>query len=233
MKALTVTALIEQAKGLPPESLKALIEYNSQVYMAWAKGQFQKAFAKLQAELPIIEKNETITFRDGRTGSYAPNDVIQEIIGPLCRKFGFTLSFVTTYPAPGMVNVTGELAHKDGHSKFSEYEARVDMSGGKTDAQGRGSVMSYGHRYTTVDLLNLIQRGSDTDGSVDVQPEDTTPKPEGYRDFENRLRSAAMVGTHELVLAWASGVSAEIRAAVPQTLLNDLRAVAEARDAAL
>ncbi|NBR87828.1 MAG: hypothetical protein EBT61_20395 [Verrucomicrobia bacterium] len=198
MKALTVTALIEQAKGLPPESLKALIEYNSRVYIEWAKGQYQKSFAKLQQ----------------------------------ARQFGFTLSFATTYPAPGMVKVTGELAHKDGHSKFSEYEARVDMSGGKTDAQGRGSVMSYGHRYTTVDLLNLIQRGADSDGSVDVPPEDTTPKPEGYRDFENSLRSAAMVGMMDLGHAWSNGTNA-LRTAVPNSLWVDLKAVAEARDAVL
>ncbi|NBU11286.1 MAG: hypothetical protein EBS84_20115 [Proteobacteria bacterium] len=204
----------------------------TQVYIEWAKGQYQKSFAKLQQALPIIEKNETITFKDGRTGSYAPNDEIQEIVGPICRQFGFTLSFATTYPAPGMVKVTGELAHKDGHSKFSEYEARVDMSGGKTDAQGRGSVMSYGHRYTTVDLLNLIQRGADSDGSVDVPPEDTTPKPEGYRDFENSLRSAAMVGMMDLGHAWSNGTNA-LRTAVPNSLWVDLKAVAEARDAVL
>lgn len=232
MKALTVAALIEQAEGLPPESLKALIEYNSQVYVEWAKLRFQRDFAKLQAVLPVIEKNETITFRDGRTGSYAPNDEIQEIVGPLCRQFGFTLSFATNYPASGMVKVTGELAHKDGHSKFSEYEARVDLSGGKTDTQGRGSVMSYGHRYITIDLLNLIQRGADTDGAADQSVEDMTPKPEGYARFLADLWQGANAGASALGVAWGAGTHA-LRESVPMATWAELKVVSERADAAV
>ena len=175
MRAVTLPDLIELGKdhAVSTEKLTALIAYNSKLYVEECERAFYRDFAKLQDELPIIEKNETITFRDGRTGVYAPNDLIQEIIGPICRKHHFTLSFGVTYPAE-KVRIVGELMHAKGHSKTSEYEAKVDFSGGKSDAQGRGSVISYGMRYATVPLLNLILRGADVDGQgvalVDTRP---------------------------------------------------------------
>lgn len=221
MKALTVPALIELAKdhNLTTDKLKALIAYNTEVAMQDAIRAFNRDFAKLQAALPIIDKNETITYRDGRVGTYASNDAIQETVGPICRKFGFALSFTTTYPS-GMVRVIGELAHKAGHSKTSEYEARVDLSGGKTDTQGRGSVISYGHRYITVDLLNLIQRGKDDDGAVEPMF-----LSEGAADRFPMLVAAAMAGAGALAEEWA-GMSVEQRESVGSSDWSVLKQIA-------
>lgn len=191
--------LIDRCTGESPEAFNAIIAANERAYHEECKRAFYRDFARLQADLPIIEKNEAVTFRDGRTGVYAPNDEIQEIIGPLLREHKFTLSFSVTYPA-GMVKVVGELMHVKGYSKTSEYEARVDFSGGKTDAQGRGSVISYGQRYCTVPLLNLILRGADNDGSTHVantlvSPELITRQPQ--------LCSAARRGSGVLDVSWA------------------------------
>ena len=231
MRALTVPGLIALAKDheITTDKLKELIAYNSQVAVENSIKAYRRALIKVQAALPIIEHNGEITYRDGRAGSYATNDAIQEVITPILHGYGFVLSFSTEYPA-GMIRVTGELAHTEGHAQQSHYEARVDLSGGKTDAQGRGSIISYGHRYTTVDLLNLITRGKDNDGQVKVEPEDVSPKPDGYRDFENALRSAAVGGTSAMQSVWMSA-SPEMRAAAPQQFWDDIKAVAEARDA--
>lgn len=190
---------------------------------------YRKALSKLQDELPIIEHNQEMTFRDGRKGSYASNDAIQEQLGPIIRKHGFVLSFSTSYPN-GMIRVTGELAHKDGCAKTSDYEARVDLSGGKTDAQGRGSIISYGHRYTTRDLLNLITRGDDNNGATDVQPEEHTPKPDGYLYARSTIANAARGGTRTLETAWAS-LTPVMRAAIPEQFWRDCKATAEGYDA--
>ena len=224
MKSLSVTELMKQARdtGMSDAVVSQLIAYNSTIYVDECKRAFYKDFAKLQAELPIIEKNETVTFRDGRTGTYAPNDEIQEIIGPILRKHGFVLAFSTSYPE-GMIRVTGELTHKDGHSTQSHYEAKVDMSGGKTDAQGRGSIISYGHRYTTIDLLNLITRGKDTDGAQVVID---TPKPEGYDEFMRHLWEGAATGISDLTAAFANA-NQVMREAVPQAQWDELKATAE------
>lgn len=233
MKALTVTKLIAIARDLDvtPEKLNAIIAYNSQVAVEQSIRAFHRDYRRLQAALPIIEKNETITFKDGRTGTYAPNDEIQELIGPILREHGFSLSFTVTFP-PHHVKVVGELTHKDGHTKTSEYEARVDFSGGKTDTQGRGSVISYGQRYCTVPLLNLIQRGHDVDGAVAQAPVDDTPKPDGYARFLRDLWDGANAGSSALGAVWG-GATVALRDAVPQATWNELKMMAGKADAVI
>lgn len=227
MKAVPIDTLIELTKdhNVSTDKLTAVIKYNAELYAQDCERRFKRAFQRMQADLPVIDEDGTATFKDGRTGTYATNEQIQATVGPILRKHGFALSFSTTYPA-GMVRVVGTLDHKDGHSTSSEYEARVDMTGGKSDAQGRGSIVSYGHRYTSIDLLNIVTKGHDNDGAA-VEPE--TQKPEGYRDFENGLRSAAMAGVGVLDAAWEGG-SLELREAVPMQLLYDLKVVARTRD---
>lgn len=228
-KSLTVHELIDLAKDqyMTAEKLSQLIAYNTVVFIEEAKGKFQNALRKVQAALPIIEKNETITFKDGRTGSYAPNDEIQEIVGPIIRKHGFTLTFQTTYPQPGLVNVRGTLAHKDGHETYSDFAAKVDFSGGKTDTQGRGSVIWYGHRYTSLDVLNIIVRGKDDDGKTELV--DEQPKPEGYAVFMSKLYDAARIGTTALQAQWIDEPIA-MRELVPTIQWDEMKAMAEKAD---
>jgi hypothetical protein len=41
----------------------------------------------------------------------------------------------------------------------------LDSSGGKNNIQGMGSSFSYGKRYTTTALLNIVTEGEDDDGA--------------------------------------------------------------------
>jgi hypothetical protein len=126
-----------------------------------AEDAFNKAFLKLQGELPIIDEKGQIEYRDGRTGTYALNEDIQDAILPFLQKHGFTLHFESV----DRTSVDGVLTHKRGHSRRSRFTSDADLTGGKTVAQARGSVLSYGHRYCTIDLLNLVTRGIDNDGA--------------------------------------------------------------------
>lgn len=130
-----------------------------------AKVAFQVAFMGLQADLPIIDEKGQIQYKDGRAGTYALNEDIQQAIAPILRKWGFTLHFETSHPHPNVIAVDGVLTHKRGHQRRSRFESGADTTGGKSVAQGRGSILSYGHRYTTIDLLNLVTRGVDDDGA--------------------------------------------------------------------
>lgn len=231
MKAVRIMDLLAACaeRNVSDEAIKALIAYNEDLAKQDAKSAFRKALMKVQKELPIIEKTHEITYRDGRTGNYAPNDVIQEIVQPILRKYGLVVTFKTTYPQPGTVNVRGQLAHKDGHEEYSSYEAKVDFTGGKTDAQGRGSVIAYGHRYTTKDLLNLIERGVDNNGRTaqSEMPEGVTP---AALTGMWTLHEAARCGTAALESAW-SGLSPDVRTGIPDQSWRDLKAIAEGVDA--
>ena len=167
---------------------------------------FQAAFLKMQPEIPVIDEHGTITYRDGRTGTYATNEDIQIAIAPILNRHGFTLTFSTQYPSQYAIRVEGILTHKKGHSKSSFFESQADGSGGKTFAQGRGSIISYGHRYCTVDLLNLVTKGEDNDGATGgeglafVNPETL---PTNARAVYYRLAEAATGGLGSLQSVWS------------------------------
>ena len=160
-------SLLDLAKdpNVHPEKFAALVSaYHDERKMNAALA-FQAAFLKMQPEIPVIDENGSITYRDGRAGTYATNEDIQLAIAPILNRHGFTLTFSTQYPSQYAIRVEGILTHKKGHSRSSFFESQADGSGGKTFAQGRGSIISYGHRYTSVDLLNIVTKGADNDGA--------------------------------------------------------------------
>jgi hypothetical protein len=163
---MTLKQWLDSYSVLTPELIAAhtAAYYQDQEYKA-ARA-FDAAFLKLQAVLPVIDEQGQIEYRDGRKGSYALNEDIQAAILPILQQHGFTIHFETVHPDPYRIAVTGVLTHKRGHQRRSTFESMADTSGGKSVAQGRGSILSYGHRYTTVDLLNLITRGLDDDAQI-------------------------------------------------------------------
>lgn len=150
---------------LSSESVREYTEAYFRDQLAKDRAAFDKAFLKLQGVLPTINEKGIIEYRDGRKGTYALNEDIQDAILPLLQAHGFTLHFETYYPDHNAIGIEGVLTHKRGHQRKSRFESGADMTGGKTIAQARGSIVSYGHRYTSVDLLNLVTRGADNDGA--------------------------------------------------------------------
>lgn len=133
-----------------------------------AEAQFNQAFARLALKLPRIKKDGTVEYAD-RKGSakpafkFATFASIDDAIRPLLQEEGFSLSFNS---APrqgdgGGIVVTGTLLHVGGHSRVASIPLALDGSGGKNSIQGMGSTFSYGRRYTTVMLLNLVTEDDD------------------------------------------------------------------------
>lgn len=216
---------------IAPEKFAALVELYQDEADKDAEEAFVSAFLKMQGALPVIDERGTIEYRDGRRGTYARNEDIQIAIGPILATCGFSLTFTTDHPSPNAIRVTGLLTHRKGHTRTSSFESPTDTSGGKSSAQGRGSIISYGHRYTTVDLLNLVTRGEDNDGAAPVVEPDRGPEPCGWRSFQDAVMHAAIEGSTALAAAWASGDDA-MRAYMGLQAWNDLKVVAEARDKA-
>ena len=196
--------------NVAPEKFSALVAAHAEQAQRDAEAAFIDAFHKMAPDLPVIDEQNTITYRDGRTGTYAANEDIQTAIQPILWWHGFTLAFETSYPGVS-IRVDGVLTHKKGHSRRSSFESGTDTSGGKTLAQGRGSIISYGHRYTTVDLLNLITRGADDDGqssgkeAIRLSPEIMATWPD--------LCAASYLGMDTLDRYWAT-MTTEGRASI-------------------
>ena len=95
-----------------------------------------------------------------------------------------------------MIRIVGILTHRSGHAEESAFEAPADKSDFRSDVQSQGSTISYGKRYTTCDLLNIITRGQDNDG------QQKAPEPDGYAVQWDDLTAVAEEGTGALEQAW-------------------------------
>lgn len=174
--------VIVEAAGDPRcdvAKMQALLDMQRQIEDRDAEKAFTRAFIELQGELPAIKRDGKIEVRKKdargeRTGDvqqatpYATFNAIMKTVGPLLVKHGFTLSFQTQpNEAAGRLLVTGLLTHSHGASRSSTFPLPIEDSGSKNNVQGWGSSLSYGKRYCTIALLNIVSESPedrDTDG---------------------------------------------------------------------
>ena len=136
---------------------------------------FNRDFDAMRKRLPKVKRDGTLEYAedkkrpDGpmRTISKFPKwETVMDTIGPLMQEFGFWLTW-DTVPRQGDgggLICTGTLHHQQGHFQTASIPLPLDTSGGKNNLQGYGSTSSYGQRYTTKMLLNLVYEGEDDDG---------------------------------------------------------------------
>lgn len=168
-----LSAIVTLAKdpAVDVVKLQALMEMQERMEARQAERAFTAAFASLSARLPRVRKNGTISLvsKDGTDkGSipFARWEDMDKIIRPLLVAEGFALSFDS---APrqgdgGGLVVTATLMHKEGHSRTASMALALDAGPGRNNLQAMGSSLSYGKRYTTEMLLNIVREGDDDDG---------------------------------------------------------------------
>lgn len=169
MSPLAVMERLAKDPAVDVAKLQALVELQKDINREKAKAAFNAAFAEMQPKLPAITKRGKV-YKKGSTTEVRNHfarlgEDIQPVIMPILGAHGFSLRHRTEWPAdkPGIIRVVGVLSHS-GHSEESVFEAKCDTSDYRTEIQSMGSTVSYGRRYTTIDLLNLTQQGVDDDG---------------------------------------------------------------------
>lgn len=190
----TLALVVERLASNPSvdvTKLEKIIELQERVLRANAKAAFDAAFAKMQRELPAIDEKGQIKNRDGSVrNKFARLEDIQHAVKPILAQFGFALRHRTEWPGNGVIRIVGILAHEQGHAEESYFEAPADKSDFRTDVQAQGSTVSYGRRYTTIDLLNIETRGKDDDGEKAGRP----APPDGYDEWAIALSGTAEKG---------------------------------------
>lgn len=188
--------MIERLAAMPEfdvAKLEKLIEMQERILDRNAESAFNAAFADMQADIPTItEKKKT------DKGKYAPREDIVEVVRPILKRFGFSLSFRTEWPEKKLVKVVGILTHREGHARMSEFLSEADQSGSKNAVQALGSTVEYGRRYTTTDLLNIASRGADDDGERASAPE----PPAGFEEWLMDMETVASEGLTKLQDTW-------------------------------
>jgi hypothetical protein len=194
-------AVIAQAAADPRvdvAKMQALLTMQKDLEDREAQKAFTTAFIAMQKKIPEIQRDGKIVIkakdaRGERTGPvqqatpYATFNGIMKAIDKPLRDFGFSLTFSTSPTADGRIIVRGILEHEGGHQRTTDFPLPAETSGSKNNVQGWGSAMSYGKRYCTIALLNIVShdpRDADTDGhegtfkaSTDglVEAEETRP----------------------------------------------------------
>lgn len=185
--------------NVDPEKLERLIGLQERIMRHNAKAAFDAAFSRMQPQIPEIDEKGQIKVKDTVRSTYARLEDIHKVIKPILATHGFAIRHRTEWPQdkPGIIRIVGILSHQEGHSEESAFEAPKDASDYRTDIQSQGSTVSYGRRYTTLDLLNIATRGADTDGQHGKpQP------PEGFDNAWKHLTTAAAKGQMELDACW-------------------------------
>lgn len=192
-------------KDVDVAKLERLIEMQERVLRHNAVSAFNTAFSAMQADIPEIDEKGFIKNKEGGIQSrYAKNEDIQKVLRPILQLHGFSLSFRTEWPDKSTVKVVGILTHREGHSRESEFLSGADTSGSKNSIQALGSAISYGHRYTTTDLLNITSRERlDDDGEATSRAgKPDVPAPDGFDAWFAALEVLAEEGLTKLTDGW-------------------------------
>lgn len=146
--------------------MRELLGLQKELMAMQAEQQFNEAFHRLSFDMPRIKKGGAVEYKGKIAFHFATWEGIDTIIRPLLQREGFTLSFdsVQRQGDGGGLLVTGTLSHVGGHKRTASIPVPLDSSGGKNAIQGYGSALSYGRRYTTTALLNIVTEGEDDDG---------------------------------------------------------------------
>jgi hypothetical protein len=177
-EAVSLLGMIERAAADPSLDLDRLERMYAMYEKATARAArsaYIAAVAKARADIPTLIKRGMITTnekdaRGNKTGQkvaqskFVKWEDMVEAINPILEANGLLLTFRTSQEALDRVSVSAVLAHVDGHEEQSQMALPIENGGSKNNAQGWGSSVSYGKRYTASALLNLVGRDEDNDG---------------------------------------------------------------------
>lgn len=134
-----------------------------------AKAAFFAAMREVQARAPAVVKDAT----NAQTNStYAKLESIARALKPIYTEAGFSLMFGEgTAALDGYKRITVRVMHTAGHYEDSHIDLPLDDVGlkgtkNKTGTHAAGSTVSYGRRYLTLMVFNVVMAGEDDDGQA-------------------------------------------------------------------
>src|SRR5271166_4341909 len=165
--------LVALAKDIGAEQLQMLIAMWERQEAREAEKEFNRALARL----PVfrVKKNGTIDLGKGKPIPFAKWEDMMAIVGPALAEQGLRLTFRSNEllradqsgtPQRYTQTITAILLHRDGHSASASITLPTDTGPGRNALQAEASTLSYGMRYTTEMLLNVVREGADDDGKL-------------------------------------------------------------------
>lgn len=159
-------------RGLDTDKLEKLIELRNREIERQAKLEFDAAFSKMQREFgPVLRRNEAKNKQGKTMYTYAPLEDLQEAVGDIIAKHGFSYSWSEETIESGkrvFMTITGY-----GHARTNSFDVPVvDRTEIMNQIHVVGTMSSYGRRYTFIAGFGLTIKGEDPDGIFDKWADD-------------------------------------------------------------
>jgi hypothetical protein len=126
---------------------------------------FARDFLEMQMKLPEINQDGKIEIKEGKAKGvtrFATFANIHRVIKPILTAHHFLIWHEIDVGAGGVgIVVRSTLKHVQGHQTVSVIPLVLDTTGSKNNNQGAGSSATYGRRYNTIALCNIVSRAMD------------------------------------------------------------------------
>jgi ERF superfamily len=171
-ESAALISMIERAARDPAvniEKMERLFEMHERIEARQAEKAFNVAMSATQAELQPIIKNK---MNDHTKAKYADLYAIADTALPIIHKHGFGLSFSECAATlPNCQGIACRASHSSGHAEHYQFNIPIDAAGSqgktnKTATQAYGSTFTYGRRYATCGVFNLIITDQDGNGKT-------------------------------------------------------------------
>lgn len=156
-----ITDMINRISSDPTasiETLERMIALRDKDRLDAAEREFNVAFANAQAGMPAVPKRGK-----SHVSNYALWEDVNARIIKVLSQHGLSISYTSSFSDSSVI-VKATLRHSMGHSISGEFNAPIDTNKATNGSQARGSAMSYGKRYVTINLLSITTYGEDDDG---------------------------------------------------------------------
>ncbi len=150
-------------RGLDTDKLEKLIDLRNREIERQSKLAFDAAFARMQAEFGPVMRSKEAKGDDGkRMYAYAPLEALQDTVGPIIAKYGFSYSWSEENIEGGKrvtMTITGH-----GASRTSTFDVpMVPGTRRMNPVQVMGAMSTYGRRYTFLAGFGIVVRDEDDD----------------------------------------------------------------------
>lgn len=160
------TALIRLAidKGIDTDKLEKLIELRNKEIDRQSQADFEAAFSRMQAEFIAVVKDKVAKDEGKALYSYAPLETLQEVVGPIIARHGFSYAWREESIEMGKRVVMSISGY--GHTKTTSFDVpKIEGTKRQNAIQVAGAMSTYGRRYTFIAGFGLTVKGEDDDAA--------------------------------------------------------------------
>lgn len=171
-ESASVISMIDRAardQSVDIDKMERLMRMRKEMMAEQAERDFLAAMSAAQSEMRPVARDAQ---NDHTKSHYARLETISDAVTPIYTKHGFSLSFSPAdCPKEGHYRLTCLVGHHGGHKQVVHADLPSDGAGSqgktnKTPIQAFGSTMSYGRRYLTLMIFNIVLKNEDNDGNT-------------------------------------------------------------------